>query len=234
MSITDTIKKRIGRPPVPVGPDLAPVVKARIDEATTQLHALQAEVPSAALDAVQEKEGAVDRLADLQSKIAAVDGELATLRHAFAEAEQQDRKKWAQQRAAIHRSAWLGVKRHLEARDDAAQRMSVAIEGAVAAFRDMLAAGDKALHAAAPLASRSLVGDRLLPSELYKATATELRRLGEEWPKQPTSPAAFPTDRQAGVPLRSEIHVPLAEELRRRSADLLAELDGSEVPKFDQ
>jgi hypothetical protein len=236
MSITETIKRRIGRPPVPVGPDLAPSVQAKIDDATARLRALQTEIPSASLDAVTEQEGAGDRLARLQSQLAVVDAELATLRHALGQAEQVDKRKWQQQKAAIHRSAWLAVKKHLEARDAAAQTMSVAIENAVQAFRDMIEAADKAMRAGAPLASQNLQtsGHKLAVSEIYRATATELRRLGEEWPKQPNSPAAFPTDRQAGIPLRSDIQVPLADELRRHSADLLAELDGSEVPKFDQ
>jgi hypothetical protein len=233
MSIVENLKKRIGRPPMPTGPDLAPSVQAKIDDATARIREIQQEIPAASLDAVQELDGAAERLAGLQSQLAAVGAELATLQHALGEAEQQDRRKWQQQKAAIHRSAWLAVKRHLEARDDAAQSMSVHLENAVQAFRDVLDHADKALRAGQALAPRTLIGDKLLPAELYRATATELRRLGDEWPKQANSPPAFPTDRQAGIPLRSDIHVPLADDLRRRSADLLAELDGSEIPRFD-
>jgi hypothetical protein len=237
MSIVENLKKRIGRPPVPVGPDLAPSVQAKIDDATARIRAIQQEIPAASLDAVTEVEGAADRLARLQSHLAAVGDELATLQHAFGEAEKQDRRKWQQQRAAIHRSSWLAVKRHLDARDAAAQTMSVAIENAVQAYRDMLDHADKAMRAGAALASTDLqtAGHRLAPSELYKAASLELFRLGTPWPVQPGDRnKAFPFDKGVTSQIRSEAGRPLAEELRQRSADLLAELDGSEIPKFDQ
>jgi hypothetical protein len=237
MSITDSLKRRIGRPPMPTGPDLAPSVQAKIDDATARIRAIQQDIPAASLDAVQEVEGAADRLAGLQSQLAAVGAELATLQHAFGEAEQVDKRKWAQQRAAIHRSSWLAVKKHLEARDAAAQTMSVSIENAVQAYREMVEAADKAMRAGQVLASQNLAtsGHRLAQSELYKAASFELFRLGTPWPVQPGDRTkVFPFDKSVTSQIRGEAGRPLAEELRQRSADLLAELDGSEIPKFDQ
>src|SRR5205823_11608676 len=133
---------------------------------------------------------------------------------ALGEAEATDKRKWARQRAAIHRSAWLGVKRHLEARDTAADRMAIAMENMIASYREMIEHSDKAMRAGQTLADRNLqlAGFRLAPSELYKAVSQELFRLGTPFPVQPGDRrAVFPFDKAATSQIRTEAGRPLAE-----------------------
>jgi hypothetical protein len=235
MSIIEAVKK-LGRPPIPTGPDLAPAVQEKIAAAEAQLFVLHAELPSASLDATLEVEGAEDRLLDLEARIATAEKSLVTLRSALQEAEATDKRKWAKQRAAIHRSQFLAVKKTLAQRQEAAGRLAVHIENAVHEFNEIVRLSETAARKSQVIRETSAVyqpGELLSAHEVYLATALELRRQGSHWPVTPENARlrAFPTD----APHRNVGEIrPLVELVRSADERILSTLEGREPAKFDR
>jgi len=236
MSIVENVRKKLGRPPIPRGDaTTAAKVQEKIDAAAARLGELASQHPDLALAATMEAPGADEALADLQAKMAEQDKLISTLQSALQAAERADAALIQQQRAHLHRAAVLAVKRHLEKRDAAAQTFSVAIENAVQAYREMVAAADHAMRSAQPLMQQSspfITGARLIPRELYSAAAQEMRRLSSPWPITPENSQfpMFPYDPSAAGSTLENVgsFQPLADDLKRRTEGLLGELTGKE------
>jgi hypothetical protein len=235
MSIVDTVK-RLGRPPIPRGDaTTAARVQEKLDAAIARLTELHRQQPDIALAATLEEPGADEELGTLQGRMAEQEKLIATLQSALAAAERADARLIAAQRAHLHRSAVLTLKRHLEKRDAAAQSFSVAMENAVNSYRQMVAAADAAMRSAQPLMQQSspyITGSRLIPRELYAAAAQEMRRLSSPFPITPENSLLpkFPYDPSAAGSSMENVgsFQPLADDLKRRTEGLIDQLTGKE------
>jgi uncharacterized coiled-coil protein SlyX len=235
MSIVENIK-RLGRPPVPRGDgNSAGPVRAKLAEAEAQLAILRQDYPQAALAAVSEAEGAAERLADLESRIAVQEKQITVLQAALVEAEAADQRLIQQQRAANHRSQYLAVKRLLAQRQEAADRLTIHVENACAEFRRLVELSDQAAHKAQIIRNSSSVwqpNELLGGATIQRAVALELRRQGAHWPvtpenaRLPSFPTDAPTTRNPGT-IR-----PLAELVRSADENLLSVLEGREPAKL--
>jgi hypothetical protein len=209
--------------------------KRKLDAATARLTELHRQQPDIALAATLEEPGADEELRALQVQMTEQETTIAVLQSALGAAERADQQLIQQQRAHLHRAAVLTLKRHLEKRDAAALSFSVAMENAVAAYREMVAAADAAMRSAQPLMQQSspyITGARLIPRELYAAAAQEMRRLSSPFPITPENSLLpkFPYDPGAAGSTLENIGSfrPLADDLRGRTEGLIDQLTGKE------
>lgn len=222
MSIADMLPRR-GRPPIPSGPEQAPPIAAKIAEAERKLDALKAERPEVALDAINGREGADDRFAEIKRQIAVLEQSLADLRSAHDAALAADDRMFRAQRAALYGTQIAKVKRELKARDDAAVRLSKAIGHAVEAYREMVLSSRNAQRAN-PVGGEWPNGGLVGGGELYRAVAAELFRQGTiiaDPERVPGFPHTHPTLMEYPAKM-----VPLTERIAKASEHVISELTG--------
>jgi hypothetical protein len=117
-------------------------------------------------------------LAKLQDDMTARQRRVIALGAAIAAAEQQEAQREAEARAKAYASQVNAIRQHVRARDETAVKLTVAIENAVAAFRQFNALNEKII-AALPAGTPAMPADMLLHiAPLKSAIQQELFRAG--------------------------------------------------------
>lgn len=232
MALPDTTLRR-GRPPIPTGPEQAPPIAAKVAEAEQQIASLRHKRPEYALGVVNGIEGADARLAEVDAKLGELERRLNVLNAAHDAAVAADRRMFAAQRAALHATQVAKVKRELDARGEAAARLSKAIETATAAFRDLIEHSRQAQRAN-PVGGIWPKGSYCEDDKIIELVQRELWRLGGSdyaaWASGPDRP---PPPFPGGEPLnwierQPSKCPPLVERLKQASERTLSVLTGQE------
>lgn len=142
MSVIDNLRVRAKPAPAMQAPDIA----ARLEAARTDLAALEQKIGNAALDALAQGTD----LTSLQRELTAARERAAMLDAAHKAALARDEAEVVRQRAALQKTQLAAVRKHIEARDAAADDLSAAIGEAVKHYHTLLDRSAKA-QAACPI-----------------------------------------------------------------------------------
>jgi len=177
MTILDSLMPARGRALIRrATPEQAPRIAGQIEAIEKELAARRAELPAASLDAINGVAGAAERLDTLTGEVSGLERRLATLGAAMDAANKLDHESLEQERAR-KRAVQVGeVRRHLAARDEAAEALTKAITAAVASYKTVLAAS-RAAVASVP-AGAMAEGGLFDVEALYGLTEREIFRVG--------------------------------------------------------
>ena len=161
-----------------------PQIAEKLKAAESELGSLHAQHPTLALDAMTGDAGSVKALADLQAKVTATSITVATLKAALRASEGKDHKEVMKRRESFRQAQIAQVKKHLDARTDAAVALSASISESAKHWKLMLEHGRMA---------RS-VSPEVWPSQddyesvggLRKAVQHQIHKLGAD-PQMKTS-----------------------------------------------
>lgn len=241
MSIADKIHRKRGRPPLTSHEATAPPIAEQITEAENQIAELKAQHGAIALAVVNAEPGAKERFDRLVRDIWAVEEKLSMLRAAHHAAFERDQAAFAKMREEAFGSQLNSVKRHLKNRDEAAVRLSAAIENVGNAWRDLITESRKA-EAACPKGAPWPEGSGCDATSLVHAVEAELWRVAggdrisysSDPDRQPPAfPGGKPKDAMARSPavqpeLIQTVHSAskyIVDALLGRKTETLARLD---------
>jgi hypothetical protein len=173
MTILDTIRGKPGAKPAQMQ---APDVQRKLRAAEAELAELETQHGTAALDAIVGEAGASDRLEALNRNLARSRESVATLRAAHTAAVERDEETVRAQRTALHKAQLAAVRKHLDARDAAAEALSAAIAEATKQYHVLLERSAKA-QAACPIGTTWPINSLCEHDPLRKALTHELFRL---------------------------------------------------------
>jgi hypothetical protein len=149
-------------------------IESRIGDTEGKLREADAQHGHAALEAEAGLPGASERLTAIAERRKALNERLETLRSALVAAHEEAGRRRARLHAKMKKENLARLGAALDARDEAATRLSEHIKAAVAAWRDLVDLSDKATLPGLELPLGSLVG----VGELRRAVERELFRLG--------------------------------------------------------
>lgn len=161
----------------PLNESSANEIRRRLKEAEDDLPRLESEYADGALAVIDGDRGAEQDLAPLRQKVLRARERVETLRAAVTAAERRDAERLAAQRAALRKTQITALKRHLSARDTAAQKLTAALADAVREYHLMLEHSEQAL--AIPLGGdvSVLEGSLAAPGEIRRSVAAEIFRI---------------------------------------------------------
>ena len=172
MTITDTFRAvaNSAMPAITVTAIEAKLAKARQDVA-----GFQAEHGEAALAAVAGTAGAQNRLDGLRHALAQAQGEVSTLDAALIAAKERDAAALRKNRAALQKTQFAALRKHLEARDAAAEALVAAIAETARQWKILVERSAKA-QAANPIGGIFPDGALTTEGALLEALELEIAR----------------------------------------------------------
>ena len=144
MSIASTVIELVAPKKPKPSNAVAPGIAAKLAAAEAILTNLETQFGKHALAAETEGEAGELALKDFLLRVDAAKANVETLRAAHQAALNQDAEMDRERIASIHATKVNAMKAHLQARDRAAAKLSVALENATIAFREMLDEGEAA------------------------------------------------------------------------------------------
>lgn len=229
MSLIDNLRGKPGpKAAQPMPATQASAIVAKLQTAESELRALEAQHGDAALEAIGGEAGAQDRLETISAKLKGAREKISTLEAAHAAAVKRDEAMLDAQRTSLRKTQIAAMRKHLEARNAAAERFSAAMAEAAAQYRAMIDRSAKAM-AACPIGSNWPQGTlceidpirQLAQHEMFRLSATPGNRDGRTLPG-----AALPS---ANVEWQPQVIKPLSETLKTASDFVIAKLTGKEA-----
>jgi len=228
MTILETIRGKPGPKPAVLLAAQAPAIAEKLKAAEAELRDLEAQHGTAALDALVGEAGAQSRFDELERNLAKVRNNVGVLRAAHKAAVERDEATIVAQRTSLRKTQLNAMRKHLEARNAAAEKFSAAIAEAAAQYHAMIDRSAKAI-AACPIGSTWPQGTlceidplrRVVQHEIFRLSATPGNRDGRTLPG-----AELP---HVNVEWQPEAIKPLAERLKEASEFTVATLTGKEA-----
>jgi hypothetical protein len=223
MTLLETVR---GRPAAKLAPRGAILAELKIAEA--EVARLEAQHGAAALDAFANETGAEKRLEDLNRQLATGRERANTLKAAHKAAAEREEAAILAQRAALQKTQRAACLKHLQARDAAADALSIAIADAAEHYHALLDLSAKA-QAACPVLTQwpdgSLCDEgsirRLVGGEMCRVSVTAGNRDGRALPGSALPGTEFEWQPNAIAPM--------AEQVKAASAFLASRLKGEAV-----
>jgi len=146
MSILETLKGRDAaatKSYVPAAPD----IRRKLDALQARLGPLQAQLSELALEAELGNADAGRKFTSISEQVAEIKATTSKLNMAHAAAKARDEAAIVQQRASLARAQINSVRRHLAARDAAAEALAKSLKEATAHYQTVLDHSEKAERA---------------------------------------------------------------------------------------
>lgn len=219
MSVIENLRRPAAKPaavPIPKAPDIA----AQLATAENDLAALESQHGRAALDAIA---GSPDRLTALNGKLSETRERVSMLRAAHKAALERDEETIRAQRAALRKTQIAAMRKHIEARDQHAVALAVAIAEMAKHYHGLLDRSEKA-ERACPIGSQWPQHDgwaatkRYVINEFFRVSASPGNQDGRSLPGSEEPDARF-TWQPDAIP-------PLPERIAKASAGVLAIVTG--------
>jgi hypothetical protein len=235
MSLIDNIRGGSGAKPA-AGLPQAPAIAKKLEFAQAELSDLERQHGDAALADVLGEPGAADRLRSLNRQLESSQANVATLRSAHTAALAHDDAALRAHRAMLQKTQVNALRQHLAARDKSAERFSIAITEAAAAYHELIERSTKALHTA-QAAGFDFSGAEVEHDPLVRLVRCEMHRVS-------ALPGDLPHDMggqgghalpgsalpEMGFQHRPEEIPALAERVKQASALTIATLMGNKEP----
>jgi hypothetical protein len=219
MSVIDRLKPG----PRPITPLQAPEIEERIAAAEREFADVERTHGEAALDAVAGDEAAIARLNDVVAQMARTRDKITMLHAAHRAAIQRDEATVKAQRVALRKTQLASVKKHLDARDEAATALCKALEDAAKQFHLLLDRSEKAKEAC-PIDLEWPYDSFCEPMPIREAVVHELFRISASPGDQDSRalPGAQPTN--FDYEWQPKAIAPMAPTIHKASAQTLAAL----------
>jgi hypothetical protein len=195
-------------------------VLERLDQAQTDLQAVEQEARERALDAALADNPAA-AMAGIRERLARARELVEMLTEAHTEATRRERKRLAEAKDAAEKSRLAAIRGHLQQANKAAKAFSESFARCVAEHRELLRYLGKVEVLFTSHELREGFGSSGVMLHVNAMVLLELERLGVAPPGTPNAPRPFPGLRSTvanGLPLGVAVHQlpPLAERLRQR------------------
>jgi hypothetical protein len=199
----------------------APAINWKLQDVLNRLKPLEASQAELALDAELGGAGAAERLTKLQADIAAEKATIGKLKLAHTAGLGRDQVAERAQRAALRKAQVAALRKHLEARDSAADALTVAIAEAVKQFKVLVERSRKGGDAS-PIGSEWPEGAITGIGQIQALVAQELYRIDGGDPMIGNR-RSFPGAAVLHLDYQGKPHaiVPLADHLRANSKFIL-------------
>ncbi len=231
MSLIENFRGGSGAKPA-AGLPQAPAIAKRLDFAQAELSDLERQHGDAALAEVLGEAGASARLAELLKQLASARANVDTLTAAHIAALARDDAALRAHRAMLQKTQLNALRQHLAARDKSAERFSVAVTEAAAAYHELIERSTKALHTA-QAAGFDFSGAEVEHDPLVRLVRCEMHRVsalpgdlphdmgGQGGSALPGS--ALP---EMGFQHRPSEIAPLAKRMKQATAQTIATITG--------